>query len=649
MTSSSGATSMTSLDSNLEGGQLITVPYSILQQALTVIGSTGGFKVQDPAVRSSQPYTPSISQEPGEDRTSEEHNSDDGHKRRAKRAFVPYRPMVIPSGGSSKYVSKVPTLAQYESLSWREQLSVRMGSWGDRQETMNRSAAFKAAMQNHTNGINLDRPYEDYDYKRVMRPNLKRAQVKMESLYGWPADLYVCTDLAIRICTDKSRNDHAKQSRKLTKEANKPNSRRVSDPRYGSKSNELGIDIQKSKRRRVVTTELVQDSDDSTTHTPIQSQRVIETQYSQNSVNPGNAQENTPDEEEDPEPTSGYSFIIEIKKGPSLHVHTTFNYEKFMSVVKEYAEINDDEFVWYVLPGNRNPFAMGDKGQYSSMIERIEALYTSGEYNEERMATVKIKPFSVADEQSEAMSSEDEMPRPAPVVAKPSVYHNPLQETTNSPQILIPSTQPVIPSNILRPTPQPMGVVPVMQSQQASILVPATQSVHMYSQPSTFMVPSTEQENMDGNRFTEADLIDSMTGSKRALKADVDYTAAKKKPQRAPAKPKAQPKPKAVAKAKAPDSPIESVPKKRGRKSNKQLAEEALLASSQVPVGTPTSGQNFATAMPPPNVPIKIPKLKLNFSRSQSIVPATQLDQASQGMATPQSQSQPAFPSNPNA
>ncbi|KAI5781973.1 hypothetical protein DFH27DRAFT_616329 [Peziza echinospora] len=71
--------------------------------------------------------------------------SNDARKRRGKRAFVPFDRL-----GSRRGVL----------------LAARMGAQGDRQECMNRAAALKTAMLNHTNGINLDKRYEGNDYDR---------------------------------------------------------------------------------------------------------------------------------------------------------------------------------------------------------------------------------------------------------------------------------------------------------------------------------------------------------------------------------------------------------------------------------------------------------------------------------------------------
>lgn len=132
------------------------------------------------------------------DQEKAENLKDQAKKKRVKRTTVPFRPMRRPQG-SSTFVSSYPTPVEYQSINWREQLNVRMGCWGNRGEAMARQAEFRTQMIKRS--IELDKPYEDYDYEEEMRPALKKVLAKMQKFYGW--DMNTCNDVAIRMCMDR--------------------------------------------------------------------------------------------------------------------------------------------------------------------------------------------------------------------------------------------------------------------------------------------------------------------------------------------------------------------------------------------------------------------------------------------------------------
>lgn len=128
----------------------------------------------------------------GDEQAEKNDSRESGKKKRVKRVTVPYRPMRRPQGSSS-FVSNYPSTSEYQTLNWREQLNVRMGCWGVRGEAMSRQAEFRTQMIKR--GIELDKPYEEYDYKEQMRPALKKVLIKMQKVYGW--DMNTSNDVAI--------------------------------------------------------------------------------------------------------------------------------------------------------------------------------------------------------------------------------------------------------------------------------------------------------------------------------------------------------------------------------------------------------------------------------------------------------------------
>ncbi|KAI5785524.1 hypothetical protein DFH27DRAFT_528433 [Peziza echinospora] len=491
--------------------------------------------------------------------------SDDGNgsrRKRGKRVFVPDRPMVIPTGGSSKYVSKVPTLAEYQQLSWREKLAVRMGSWGDRQETMNRAAKFKAAMAAHTNGINLDKPYEDYDYENVMRPNLKRAQVKMEALYGWPSDMYVCTDLAIRLCLDKTRNEVAKNSRKLLKNAQGRKiptttlKRKKNESQNAKEIAELGLNLQQSKRQKRAKTQTeIVESDNS------QGEEEVE-------VVPATAAETlqlnsikTPEPATAHKPHTG-AFRIRIKRGPIVQGFMSYSYTQFIDKLAPHMIFTEDCFVWCKIEGQRQAAAVGDDDQYKNMLKKIQ-LALDNQTDEQNPVTVTVKMNSMADERSDGESSDDEaFPElmTEPTVLVPNTQQYPAQLVTK-PTVLVPSTQPYvgIAINHSQSTASSMTIAESVQMTQES-QTPETPPDSQVEITDSQMVDMQESQIQD--YYGEDDVDIPISKSKRNTNNATVYTP--------PNKAKQAPK-----KGKTPGQPRNPV----GRpKSKKRLDEEARLA-----------------------------------------------------------------------
>ncbi|KAI5797868.1 hypothetical protein DFH27DRAFT_611774 [Peziza echinospora] len=438
-------------------GQLLDPSLSLL---LGSSSSSGSFNQSKASFTPSAPSTPKDSQ----------------LSSRGKRAFVPLRPMVLPKGGSSQYVSKVPTLEQYMKLSWREQLAIRMGSWGDRLETMNRAAAFKSAMQAHTNGINLDRPYEDYDYEHQMRPNLKRAQVKMEALYGWPSDLYVCTDLAIRLCIDKTRNEAAKQHRRLNKAAQGPKvvpetgtKRKASDDYVAKEMAELGINTS-NKRRNKASVEIIDNSDE-----------LIQ-------------------EDEEAEEDDGY--IIRIKHGPDMKANLSMTYELFMSKIEPYFKVESDSFYWYQVTDSdglvkSNTSTLGDREQYKQMQGRLfMAIDKCKKKDPAGYVVLMIKMNCAVDQNSDGESSSDESPcgsimKPFSNIKRTNIPV--VHKDKPAPAVVVPDTQPI---PIIQ---HPRPVYVAATTQQFNISVPDSQRdavIVADSQQDAVVVPDTQRSPM---------------------------------------------------------------------------------------------------------------------------------------------------------